>query len=526
MKRRVQWRCLVARGIGSLGRPVAWLGVTGLTVLAAMMAWSTPLYAESRTGIDAVLVLDSSGSMKQTDPDRLRVPAAKLFLSLLRAEDRVAVISFSDRAYPIVELSALGSEPTRARLLQAVDKVSSDGAHTNLHDALVAARSVLNAASKPASARYIILMSDGKMDVGDRARDASLLHAMRSDVLAAIKGDGIRVYSLAFTRASDIDLLRTLAEDSEGLFQLAETDKELHGVFARLFEGAKQPDMLAIEGGEFVADGNIQEVNIIASKERAAVRIYVRDPDGKRYTRDEHRDDMRWFAAERFEMITIPYPKSGTWKLLFSEGENKAYIVTDLQLETNVSDRAVSAGQELAVQAWLRREGKTVDQLEFLDNSEFLVEILQPDGQVARHSLFDLGKDGDDKAGDGVHGATIPFYKEGPHQVTVTVRAKTFGRQIKRYVNVQPAAATGEPTPVATPPPAEPEPVPPPAEPEPAEPATEEPTPAAPQSLSLGWLLVAFLAFNAMIAGVWILVVALRRKKAAVAQQEAAEASK
>ena len=61
--------------------------------------------AAKSTGIDAVLVLDSSGSMKHTDPLNLRLPAAKLFIALLGDKDRAGVISFSDQGYPILGLT-------------------------------------------------------------------------------------------------------------------------------------------------------------------------------------------------------------------------------------------------------------------------------------------------------------------------------------------------------------------------------------------------------------------------------------
>jgi Mg-chelatase subunit ChlD len=49
-------------------------------------------------GSDVVLLIDSSGSMKRTDPFNFRKNAAKLFISLLGTDDRVAVMSFGDAA--------------------------------------------------------------------------------------------------------------------------------------------------------------------------------------------------------------------------------------------------------------------------------------------------------------------------------------------------------------------------------------------------------------------------------------------
>jgi Ca-activated chloride channel family protein len=49
-------------------------------------------------GFDIILLIDSSGSMKQTDPRNYRKEAPKLFISLLDKDDRVGIMSFGDAA--------------------------------------------------------------------------------------------------------------------------------------------------------------------------------------------------------------------------------------------------------------------------------------------------------------------------------------------------------------------------------------------------------------------------------------------
>jgi len=72
-----------------------------MLVLASLSGYG---YADETGGIDVILVMDSSGSMKKTDPMTLRIPAARLFLSLLGKHDRAGVVSFSDKGYPLMQL--------------------------------------------------------------------------------------------------------------------------------------------------------------------------------------------------------------------------------------------------------------------------------------------------------------------------------------------------------------------------------------------------------------------------------------
>jgi uroporphyrinogen-III decarboxylase len=80
-----------------------------LACFAFLIAASLVSIAQAADGgVDAVLVMDSSGSMAKNDPHKLRVPAAKMFMSLLGEQDRIGLISFSDNGYPVLHLTAPG----------------------------------------------------------------------------------------------------------------------------------------------------------------------------------------------------------------------------------------------------------------------------------------------------------------------------------------------------------------------------------------------------------------------------------
>lgn len=46
---------------------------------------------------DVVLIIDNSGSMKQNDPQNLRLAAAKLFIDLSDPRDKIGIVVLSDR---------------------------------------------------------------------------------------------------------------------------------------------------------------------------------------------------------------------------------------------------------------------------------------------------------------------------------------------------------------------------------------------------------------------------------------------
>lgn len=518
-------------------------GYSAALVLLVLTA-TTTLAAGKSSGVDAVLIMDSSGSMAKSDPDKLRIPAAKLFMSLLGDKDRIGLISFSDNGYPVLHLTA-PSPKNNARILSSADKVSSKGVYTNLHAALLKGVQMLDRESDPQREKMLVLMSDGKMDVGDTDEDWQLTQKVQGELLKNIKKKNIKVYTIAFTEASDVDLLKDIAHQSKALFKLAKNDTDLHEVFSAIFESAKSPDMLPIEGEEFVVDSSIKEVTIVASKEREDVRIYLQSPEGKKLSADDAGKQLNWFMSQHFDMITLRDPEPGTWKLLFTGGRNRAYIVTNMALNHNPQQPQLNVGEDMVLEAWLEQDGKRLEREAVLTNTQFKMKIEAPDGANAEFEMFDTGEYGDKKVADGIYSNTLAYENPGSYRIDIIAKGETFSRQTTVHFEVAEAPVDLKGTaPPAAVEPTQPEPA---AQPEPkpeqkaepektaepiaeAEPPIEEPAPAADtappkkKGINLGLAIGLFLAVNILLGligfGVWWF---LKKRKQKSAEPEEGE---
>jgi len=501
-------------------------------LIAASLVSITHAAAE---GVDAVLVMDSSGSMAKNDPHKLRVPAAKMFMSLLGEQDRIGLISFSDNGYPVLHLTAPGPK-TNARILASADKVSSRGVYTNLHAALEKGLAMLEKEGQQGQEQMLVLMSDGKMDVGDSDEDWALTQKLQGELLQTARARGVKVYTIAFTEASDVELMKEVANETGALFKLANTDKDLHEVFSAIFESAKDPDMLPIEGDEFVVDASIEEVTIVASKEREDVRIFLQSPQGKQLGSDDTGDNIKWFISHHFDMITLSDPEPGTWKLLYTGGRNRAYIVTNMSLNHNPQDPNLEVGKDMVLEAWLEQDSTLLDKEAVLTNTKFIMEIQDPNGASVRFDLFDRGEYGDRKPADGIYSNTLSYENPGAYRLSLIAKGETFQRQKTVHFEVaapppglEPPAP--EPTVVSEPvvepepePEAKPEPEPEPevvAEPE-AEVSEPEPNtePEKKKGMNLGMAIGVFVGVNLLLGAIgfavwWFLK---RRKKSAGAK--------
>lgn len=122
-------------------------------------------------GIEVTLVIDRSGSMKQTDPDNLRLLGAQQFVDLARDEDTISVWQFADNATVVVPPTLLAGAASRAAVKKGIQSIDHGGLYTDITQALDAVFSSMNAVPKPTVRRYVILMTDGQIDLsGGRPR--------------------------------------------------------------------------------------------------------------------------------------------------------------------------------------------------------------------------------------------------------------------------------------------------------------------------------------------------------------------
>jgi len=441
-------------------------------ILAISSLFFISAEAKEKLPLDAIVIMDSSGSMKYTDPKQLRKPAAKLFINLLGREDKLSVVSFSSKGWPIrigqsrTFLTQLKTEKIKASALKATDEISHKGFQTNIYAALEKGIELVKQSKQQNRDPIIVLMSDGKMDVGNAAKSQLLREKIISELIPQLKENGIKVYSIAFTQKSDQQLLQQVAEETDGRYALAESDDVLHKVFAKIFEQSKEPNMLPLTENKFMVDASIQEITIIANKKNSKSKIFLESSNGKRYNVKTKNKNMKWFVSNSFDMITITKPEEGEWKILFSGDGNKAYIVANMQLRTDYQYNTESFYPELIIKTWLIKDNETLSNNELINNLEINIEIEHPDKKLENLKFSSAAK-------NGVFKTLFKPTMDGIYSATVIVTSKTFQRQ--QFFSFR-AKIPKEPPPKPEPA-VEPEPVPEPiieAEPEPVKPVIEK----------------------------------------------------
>ncbi len=276
--------------------------------------------------------------------------------------------------------------------------------------------------------KIIIIMSDGRIDLGSAEKDEKS-SAELSVLLKGLASSGIKLYSIAFTEESDVKLLENMAKETAGFFRIAKTDKDIHIIFASMFEKIKSPDTVPLEGDMFNIDKYINEATVLITKEEGSLTTVI-DPLQAKHTPSKHGGNILWHSTNVFDMITIKNPAVGKWKVSLSSKEgNKVFVITNLSLKSSFNKEFVHKGDKIKIDVWLTKGEGVLAEKEVLEKTLFAAEIVEPEGISKKINLFDNGEGGDTKAGDGVYSGEFTVNNTGEYIAKVNIEGKTFKRE-------------------------------------------------------------------------------------------------
>ncbi len=163
-----------------------------------------------------MLVIDKSGSMSG-DRIELAKDAAKATVEILQKYDKVGVTAFDDGVQSLVRMQ---SASNRVRILSDIGKLRASGG-TNIPVALLHAYEQL--AITPAKLKHVILLTDGHSDGG----------TIFTEILPAMRIEGITVTTVAVGGQSDTTLLRRIAEGGGGRYYYTNDPYNVPRIFTK-----------------------------------------------------------------------------------------------------------------------------------------------------------------------------------------------------------------------------------------------------------------------------------------------------
>lgn len=204
------------------------------TVLFVVVLFLLPLVLvpgarAARKRQTVIVALDQSGSMVQSDPNKLRIEAAGLLAATEGVKDRVGIIAFGDTAQWLQQ--PVDREQFDFALL---DHVGSSAAHTAFAPVLNAINSylsVLPASFFESNDVSLVLLTDGRSDPAVETADADTSSAL---AIAGRNAARLKIYTIGLGKNVDQGFLQQLSQASHGIFIPAASAADLPEAFLRV----------------------------------------------------------------------------------------------------------------------------------------------------------------------------------------------------------------------------------------------------------------------------------------------------
>jgi len=419
----------------------------------------------SAKSIDVVLLIDASGSMawKDRDPEGIRKQGAKLFVDLCENNDRIGIMDFSTEANIVFPLYEIFTPQDKIILKEKIDKIEAKGEFTDIVLALQTSLKEMSRARSD-SIKAVIFLTDGEIDPdpcrdifspynkdylqeikgasGDRKTISEIKEKykatvapisreiLRNEVLPQYKENSIPVFTVAFGKGADVQVLKEIADytvNEVGIrnYYFIEKASSLQAVFSEILEQLKKTrEKITEEKVQFIGeeivhkvniDDFIKEINFKFIFERkiipSDVQILLREPNGEIIDRKTVKEGVRHIFEEGYELYNVINPLPGTWEAVIKgEKDVKLDITistwgrTDLKILIGDDKTEYSVGDSIPITASLQIEGSRITSQNFLKNLQFFTRVEDPDGNIKKFELYDDGVHKDKEQGDGIYG--------------------------------------------------------------------------------------------------------------------------
>ncbi|MGG4105059.1 vWA domain-containing protein [Paenibacillus lautus] len=427
-----------------------------MVAVLLILTWSggtmpQAMAASQGSKIDAVLVMDASNSMKNSDPERISSEAMKMFIDMLATTgDKVGVVSYTDRIQREKALLEIQSEADKTALKQFIDQLDR-GPYTDMSVGLDEAVKVLKQGMDPAHAPMIVVLADGNNDLdpntGKTSQEAS------EDLAQAVKeakGSGIPIYTIGLNADGKLnkESLAELANQTGGKSFTTSSADDLPQILSEIFASHQQLKIVPVQS--ITGNGSYQEVTVhvpnanvleanISIMSSSPVDVKLVDPAGAEQTIPSA--NVLRSTSNSYSLLKLLKPQQGDWKLHVkgvSKDKIDINLVFNYDLELAMDpppSSKVKAGDTIDINAYLVSNGQKLQDQEQYGN--MTAKLLVKDLDTGDESEVDL----ENKGGSFEGSYKIP--QKHDYELRVRAEEQSFYRESAPVKISAKAAASG-----------------------------------------------------------------------------------
>ncbi|MFY0640956.1 MAG: VWA domain-containing protein [Bermanella sp.] len=390
---------------------------------------------------DVRVIIDISGSMKQNDPDNLRIPALNLIVEMIPEGARAGVWTFGQWVNMLIP-PAIVNKQWRDTAKQSAKEINSYGLRTNIGQAMEQATWQFERDGK--YEQHAILLTDGLVDIaGDsdpqqQAKNTAERQRIITKILKQYKDLGVKIHSIGLSNNADKVLLDKLALETDGTSIIVNSPEELVKAFLKAFEKAapEVAEQVPLSSDNtFDIDASVEEFTALVFRKKGTPALQLTSPSGAVISQIKSIENARWFGESVYDLVTITKPEAGTWKIEAElDPDNRVTVVSDLKMEIKNLPNSLFPGQQVDFEVYLHEDGNVINNPDFLKLMTFEMTMTAESGRSGTKVISDP----ENLPADGRYKESISrLSKEGQYELKIEVDGKTFKRMRKDYIQVR-----------------------------------------------------------------------------------------
>ena len=422
-------RCLSsARAVSIRALAIA----TRAGALAALAALASVAAAQTNPLPDVRVLVDISGSMRQSDPNNLREPALEALVMLLPDNARAGVWIFGEHVTEVAPYGVV-NDAWRRRALAAVPRIGNFGLLTDIPEAIDRATFDIDRLQYNYRTSLIVL-TDGKVEVSyDSAANARAASRLLREDAVSLREWGVSIHTIALSEEADWAFLRGLARATGGLSTRVDIAELLQDAFLPLLDMIDSDGRASVIDGKFLIDDSVEEFTALVFTDAKRGPVRMIRPDGASFSGASPPANARWHRNAQFELATVSDPMVGEWRIEPADAFSRVSVISHLELLLDPPPASLRAGNIPELGVRLTDKGELISDAALLALVELTVHVVlneDEDDWTIRASGAELGKDAEFRV-------DLPMLAEpGRYEAVIRIDGRSFQREAKFITDV------------------------------------------------------------------------------------------
>ncbi|MCS7463961.1 VWA domain-containing protein [Paenibacillus doosanensis] len=353
-----------------------------LLLTCSQGAWAAG--ADGDTHIDAVLSVDVSTSMNESDVNKVSYEAMKMFVDMSSVQgDKIGVVAYTDQVLREKALLKMNSVQDKQDLKKFIDQLTR-GPYTDIAVGVSEAVKVLESGSEQGHVPLIVLLTDGNNSL-NAGKSQEQSDKVLSDAVKKAKDKGIPIYTIGLNADGQLnkDALERISNETNGKLFVTSSADDLPQILSEIYASHLKLKVVPLTGitanGDFqevavqIPNSSVQEANIsIMSAKPVEVKLF--NPAGQEQAIPS--DQIVYSTSNAYSLIKILNPAQGDWKLKVKGVPKEKIDINliynyDLQVSMELSSSiSYRPGDTVPVKAYLQSNGQKATDAELYKNAK------------------------------------------------------------------------------------------------------------------------------------------------------------